>query len=51
MLAQLQNVDVNKAAGSDGVLVRFLKEVAKEIVEPLTALYTKSIQSGEVPLD
>ena len=51
VLAQLQNVDVNEAAGSDGVLARFLKEVAKEIVEPLTALYNKSFQSGEVPLD
>ena len=51
VLAQLQNVDVNKAAGSDGVSARFLKEVAKEIVEPLTALYNKSIQSGEVSLD
>ena len=29
----------------------FLKEVANEIVDPLTVLYNKSIQSGVVPLN
>ena len=48
VLAQLQNLDVNKSVGSDGISARFLKEIADEIVEPLTVLYNKSIQSGEV---
>ena len=51
VLAQLLNLDVNKAAGSDGISASFLKEVANEIVDPLTVLYNKSIQSGVVPLD
>ena len=50
-MAQLQYLDVNKSAGFDGISARFLKEVADEIIESLTVLYSKSIQYGEIPLD
>lgn len=50
VLSQLQNLDVNKSAGSDGISAHFLKEVADKIAGPLTVLYNKSIQSGAAPL-
>ena len=49
VVAQLQHLDVRKSTGSDGFSARFLKEVAVEIAEPLTAIYNKLLQSRVVP--
>ena len=35
--------------GPDGLSARFLKEVSDEIVDPLTKLYNKSLQTGVFP--
>jgi len=45
----LSSLDVHKSTGPDGLSARYLKEIAVEIVVPLTYLYNKSLQQGIVP--
>jgi len=47
----LQHLNIQKSSGPDGLSSRFLKEVASEIVEPLTKLYNISLQNGTIPLE
>ena len=49
--AHLRQLDVNKAAGSDGIPSRLLKETAEQIAPSLTKLFNKSLQLGVVPSD
>jgi len=49
VLAHLSNLDVRKSMGADGLSATFLREVANEIVVPLTSLYNQSLQNGVIP--
>ena len=49
VLSLLNHLDVRKSVGPDGLSARFLKEVAEQIVTPLTKIYNKSSESGVVP--
>ena len=49
ILHQLQHLDVRKATGSDGVCAFFLKTMACEIAEPLTLIFSTSIDISLVP--
>lgn len=51
VLHLLQNLDEKKSMGPDGISARFLKEVAAEVVDPLTMLYNKSLKTGVFPDD
>ena len=48
-LSLLQHLDVRKSVGPDGSSSRFLKEVADQIVIPLTKTFNESLMSGNVP--
>ena len=50
MLTHLSSLDVGKLTGSDQLSSRFLKEVAGEVVVPLTNLFNYSLQHTVVPL-
>ena len=47
--ALLLALDVRKSVGPDGISARFLKEIAGVIVNPVTKLFNKSLQSGVFP--
>ena len=47
----LQNIKISKAAGPDGLPNRVLQECASEISPALTAIFQKSVDSGELPRD
>ena len=47
----LQNSKVSKAAGPDGLPNCVLQECASEISPALTAIFQKSVDSGELPRD
>ena len=49
VLHQLRHLDVRKATGSDGVCTFFLKTVTCEIAEPVTLIFSKSLDIGLVP--
>ena len=46
VLSLLSRLDIRKSVGPDGLSARFLKEVAEQIVTPLTKIYNKSLESG-----
>ena len=46
----LANLNVNKAAGPDGITPRLLKNCSKSLTKPLTMIFRKSLQTGEVPM-
>ena len=46
---KLSNLNVNKAAGPDGLHPRVLKELASTLSVPLSILFNTSLSSGEVP--
>ena len=48
VLLLLSHLDVRKSVGQDGLSARFLKEVAEQIVIPLTKIYNKSLKSGVI---
>jgi len=48
---QISKLKQDKAPGDDGITPKFLKEVADEIVEPLTEIFNKSVSEGVVPQD
>ncbi|KFW11772.1 RNA-directed DNA polymerase from mobile element jockey, partial [Eurypyga helias] len=47
----LKNLKVDKSMGPDGILLRVLKELADEVVKPLSFIFETLWQSGEVPAD
>ena len=49
VFAHLSSLDVKKSTGPDQLSSRFLKEVASEIVVPLTNLFNYSLQHKVVP--
>ena len=46
---KLKDLDPGKAQGPDLIPPRVLKELHKEIAEPLCILFNKSIEKGEIP--
>ena len=51
VLRLLQNLDEKKSIGPDGISARFFREVAVEVLDPLTMLYNKSLKTGVFPDD
>ena len=49
VLKKLCNINPSKSGGPDGICARLLKELAVELSEPLTILFTKSMQEGRLP--
>ncbi|KFV97325.1 RNA-directed DNA polymerase from mobile element jockey, partial [Eurypyga helias] len=48
VLEQLKNLKVHKSMGPDGIHPLDLKELADGVVKPLSIIFDKSWQSGEV---
>ncbi|KFU93188.1 hypothetical protein M959_10396, partial [Chaetura pelagica] len=47
----LKDLKVHKSMGPDSIHPCLLKELADEVAEPLSIIFEKSWQSGEVPTD
>jgi len=48
---KLENINVNKCPGLDGIHPRMLFELKKELARPLSVLYNTSLKFGVVPED
>ena len=51
VLKQLNSLKTNKSPGPDYFYPTILKQVKHEIIKPLTIIFNKSLQTGEVPQD
>ena len=51
LLDILNDLDISKATGPDGISPRLLKECAVEIVSPLCHIFNLSLTSGKLPKD
>ena len=49
ILKIINKFDKNKSAGHDGIGNLIVKEVAKEFLYPLTAIFNRSLSTGKVP--
>ena len=49
VMEQLKTLKVNKSPGPDGLHPRILNELSNELKEPLTLLFSKSLEEGVVP--
>lgn len=49
VLKKLKSLDPCKACGPDGLHPRLLKELAEELAEPLSVLFTISLEEGKLP--
>ena len=49
IMSIINGLDPSKACGSDGLTVRLVKMAAAYIAEPLSKLFTKSVQEGKYP--
>ena len=47
--AKLKLLNTGKSSGPDGLHPRFLRETANEVAIPLTIIYKKSLETGQVP--
>ncbi|KFW08813.1 hypothetical protein N326_06485, partial [Eurypyga helias] len=47
----LRNLKVHKSMGPNEIHLQVLKELADEVVKPLSIIFEKSWQTGEVPAD
>ena len=47
----LENINVYKTPGPDGIAPRVLKETKNEICKPLSIIFNKSLNSGKIPRD
>ena len=46
---KLDNLRTDAAGGPDGIPPRILKEFSAELSKPLTILYRRSMEEGEIP--
>ena len=51
VLKLLQNINVNKAAGPDGIPNELLKACAEEVAPALTNIFQLSLDTGKLPED
>lgn len=51
VLEKLHKLKADKAAGPDGLYPRVLREVSEIIFKPLSAIYRRSLETGEIPND
>jgi hypothetical protein len=51
LLQKLQNLKADSAPGPDNIHPRILKELRFELADPPSKLFTKSMDTGKVPLD
>jgi len=49
--SKLQKLKMNKAPVVDSVGTRMLLELSKELLDTVAELFTKTLDSGDVPLD
>ena len=49
VLNVLKKLNINKSAGPDNISPRLLKKCCKSLVRPLTIIFNKSLQTGDVP--
>ena len=51
ILKVLENINIYKTPGPDGIAPRVLKETKNEICKPLSIIFNKSLNSGKIPRD
>jgi hypothetical protein len=47
----LRTVKENKSAGPDGIHSTYIVKVSESVINPLTIIFRKSFETGEVPMD
>lgn len=51
IVKEIKGMKENKAAGDDGLGSTFIKEIEEAVTDPLTVLFSKSMEDGVVPID